>query len=72
MVHDWKATESGLLPVSIPDLRAFIDGVMVHPSADQEYVEVIELLCDHFSLPFFGKSRVYDFVSQQVTIPDGG
>ena len=72
MVHDWKATESGLLPVSIPDLRAFIDGVMVHPSADQEYVEVIELLCDHFSLPFLGKSRVYDFVSQQFTIPDGG
>lgn len=54
-------SENEILKVSIPELSDFIDGVMVHPLATKEHVALVELLCKHFSLPFLGRSKVYDF-----------
>ncbi len=53
--------EGSILKKPIPDLSAFIDGVMVHPLASDAYVHSIELLCKHFNIPFWGRSEVYSF-----------
>lgn len=45
----------------IPCFSDFIDSVMVHPLASDEYVSLIELLCMHFNIPFQGRSEVYSF-----------
>lgn len=44
----------------IPSLPEFIDGVMVHPLANDSYVSMIKLLCEQFGLVFMGKSTIYD------------
>ena len=50
-----------MLKYQIPVLGDFINGVMVHPLASDEYVSLISLLCEHFCIPFWGKSEVYSF-----------
>ena len=44
----------------IPDLSSFIEGVMVHPLAENYHVETVKILCDHYRIPFLGKSCVYN------------
>lgn len=44
----------------IPSIKDFVDGVIVHPLADESYVEAIKVICDHFEIPFLGKSKIYD------------
>lgn len=53
--------EDPILKYPIPDLSTFIDGVMVHPLASDAYVSSIKLLCEHFNIPFWGRSEVYSF-----------
>lgn len=60
---NYSDNKTGLLKYSIPRLEQFLDGVMVHPQADQSYVALVELLCDHFSVPFLGRSNIYEFTS---------
>lgn len=56
-----EKSELGLMKRPIPDIHSFIDGVMVHPCADKEYTQLINLLCEHFNIPFWGKSKIYEF-----------
>ena len=42
---------------SLPD---FIEGVMVHPLAEDEYVKLVEEICNHFNIAFLGKSQIYE------------
>lgn len=53
--------DKNLIDLDIHDLTCFITGIMVHPSADNEYVELIKLLCERYGLKFLGQSRIYDF-----------
>ena len=53
--------EYPILKYPISDLSTFIDGVMVHPLASDAYVSSIKLLCEHFNIPFWGRSEVYSF-----------
>ena len=46
---------------TIPCIRDFIEGVMVHPLANREFVKMVKNMCDHFELRFLGKSHIYDF-----------
>lgn len=45
----------------ITAFEEFIDGVMVHPLANKEYVALIEMLCKQFNIPFWGQSEIYNF-----------
>ena len=53
--------EGKIIKYPIPDLRELINGVMVHPLATPETVGLIEVICNTLQLPFWGKSKVYDF-----------
>lgn len=44
----------------IPSLHGFIDGVLVHPLAEEGYVKLVERVCDHFNVPLLGKSQIYE------------
>ena len=41
-------------------LNEFIDGVMVHPLAKEEFVKTVEQICKEFDIKFLGKSKVYE------------
>ena len=48
--------------IDIKNIQDYIEGVRVHPQAEQWYVEVIERLCDRFGLEFKGQSDLYRIV----------
>lgn len=52
---------SSVVNVAIPNISEFIKGVMVHPFAEKWYVDIVESVCKKFSLPFDGKSKLYEF-----------
>lgn len=62
--HTAPKTNAGkkLLSIPIPDLSTFIEGVLVHPSAESSYVSLIALVCSQFKLNFWGKSSIYKFL----------
>lgn len=43
----------------IPDLTSFIEGVMVHPLANDSRVETVKILCEYYGIPFLGQSQIY-------------
>lgn len=49
------------LRVPIPDIRNFIEGVMIHPSAPTWYVGVVEEYCKINHIKFLGQSKLYKF-----------
>ena len=51
---------SKTLSFKIPSLSDFIDGVMVHPQAEERYVRLIKQICEHFGVKFIGKSQIYE------------
>ena len=61
IVSPETAPEDRILKRPIPNLCTLIDGVMVHPLANKEFVSLVELLCSHFNLAFWGQSTVYQF-----------
>ncbi len=63
MYHHFEPTEEGIIYRDIPSLSDFICEVLVHPLADDEYVEVIKLLCEHFNICCAGRSTIYIFQS---------
>lgn len=50
-----------VLKLKAANLTDLIDGVMVHPLADEAHVSLIEMLCSKFGIEFLGKSTVYEF-----------
>ena len=56
-----EKSEDEIRKIPIPILSDFIDGIMVHPLANNDYVSLIELLCKQFNIPFLGKSQIYSF-----------
>lgn len=52
----------------IPDLNAFITGVMVHPAANKEHTALVKLICEQFDIPFEGQSELYKV--KPLTIDD--
>lgn len=49
------------IDIMIPNITEFVKGVMVHPFADDWYVDIVKSVCDKFNLPFDGKSELYKF-----------
>lgn len=47
------------IDIPIPDINEFIKGVMVHPFADDWYVDIVKSVCDKYNLSFDGKSELY-------------
>ena len=47
------------IDIPIPNINEFIKGVMVHPFANDWYVDIVKSVCDRFNLPFDGKSELY-------------
>ena len=56
-----KPYENGIIKFDITDLSKLIDGVMVHPAAEDHIVSLVRLLCDQHGIPFWGKSKLYTF-----------
>lgn len=52
---------SGILYLPIENISDFVERVMVHPLADDEYVALIKKMCLHFGIKFWGRSKVYEF-----------
>lgn len=48
---------------SIPDLPSYVDGVMVHPQAEDWIVSLVESICERTGLNFEGKSKMYSALS---------
>ncbi len=46
---------------SIPELKDFITGVLVHPKAADSFVKMVGNLCGILDIPFLGRSKIYDF-----------
>ena len=44
----------------IDNLSEFIDGIMVHPLATDEYTALIEKICEDFEISFLGRSKIYE------------
>lgn len=53
--------KDGLLRIQIPIINELISGVMIHPAADDYYVELVRRICDQLGLKYYGKSEIYDF-----------
>lgn len=49
------------LDISIPNIHDFIKGVVVHPLAQEWYVNIVKSFCEYFDIPFNGKSDLYNF-----------
>ena len=49
--------------IDIPDLTSYIDGVMVHPQAEDWIVSLVESICKRTGLNFEGKSKMYSALS---------
>ena len=47
------------IKIEIPNLRSFINGVMVHPLAEDDHVEAVKKICGQYEIPFQGKSEIY-------------
>ena len=47
--------------LDIPDIKEFIKGVMVCPSAEDRHVQLVKEVCDHFGINFQNKSDLYSF-----------
>ncbi len=56
-----KSSEKRFLSYHIYDLSVFIKGIMVHPLAADNYVSLIQTMCNKFNINFLGKSKIYDF-----------
>jgi len=41
--------------------KDIIEDIMVHPFADDHYVEEVKKYCSKYNLKFLGKSKLYDF-----------
>lgn len=52
---------NGVMYLPINDISYFIERVMVHPLADDGYVALIEKMCRHFGIKFWGRSKIYEF-----------
>ena len=46
--------------LTIPEPSSFIDGVMVHPLAENYHVEKVKIICESYRIPFLGRSQVYN------------
>lgn len=55
------------LDIKISNIHEFIKDVTVHPLAPEWYVEIVKSFCEHFSIPFNGKSNIYDFDNWEGT-----
>ena len=53
--------KDGILYLPIKNISDFSENVMVHPLADDGYVALIEKMCAHFGVRFWGKSKIYEF-----------
>lgn len=51
----------GIVYLPIADISNFVERVMVHPLADDGYVSLIEKICQHFGIQFWGRSKIYEF-----------
>ena len=61
----YPADESGVLKYPIEDVSSFFEGIIIHPLASEDYVSLVEKICEHFGIPFWGKSRIYEFEPSQ-------
>lgn len=52
---------NGIVYLPIEDISNFVERVMVHPSADDGYVDLIKKICQHFGIQFWGRSKIYEF-----------
>lgn len=55
------AKNSSTVDIPISNISEFIKGVMVHPFANDWYVDIVESVCNKFNLTFDGKSKLYIF-----------
>lgn len=68
IAYQWESSVSDgkknpdIIRFSIASLPDFIEGVMVHPAAEKSFVDLINLLCQQYSIPFWGKSNIYEFM----------
>ena len=53
--------KDGILYLPIQNISDFIEGVMVHPLAEDRYVALIRKMCMHFGIKFWGRSKIYEF-----------
>lgn len=60
MSSDFTCT-GGTKVLSIPNLNALITKVLVHPLADETYIDLISDICNLKKIQFAGKSTVYSF-----------
>ena len=51
----------GIVYLPIEDISDFVERVMVHPLADDGYVNLIKKMCNHFGIQFWGRSKIYEF-----------
>lgn len=61
LVRPELINEDKIRKYTIPDLSAFITGVMVHPLADPDHVELVKKICETYDICFEGQSEVYKF-----------
>ncbi len=54
-----EPSDNGVIEFDIPYLNELIDGVMVHPAAEEYYVSLVKLMCEQHDIPFWGKSELY-------------
>lgn len=52
---------NGIVYLPIEDISNFVERVMVHPLADDGYVDLIKKICQHFGIQFWGRSKIYEF-----------
>lgn len=58
--------ENKTLRLSYSDIDDFIEDVMVHPDADDSFVEIVERFCRKNKLPFSGKSKLHTFEIEKI------
>lgn len=60
---DWgRIVNHNIMIQAIDDLNEFVDGIMVHPLAEQWYVDIVEEICSFKKIKFDGQSQIYKLV----------
>ena len=54
-----KGKEYNLCALKIKDIKDYLDGVRVHPEAEDWYVNLVHNLCLEYKVPFLGQSKLY-------------
>lgn len=61
LVRPELINEDKVRKYAIPNLSTFITGVMAHPLADKDHVELVKKICETYDINFEGQSEVYQF-----------